>query len=112
MKDDNVYLHQIIECVSKIEDFVAGFDRQKFYVDPKTQSAVIMQLLLIGETAKKLSAKTKSLIDLPWKDIAGFRDRAIHNYFDIDLDIVWDTIASDLPTLSNKIRPFLRPKLS
>lgn len=103
MKDDSVFIKQILDSISKVENFVLGIDRKSFETDLKTQSAVIMQLLIIGEISKKVSDKTKNSVDLPWKDISGFRDVAIHNYFDIDLDIVWQTITSDLPILKEKL---------
>lgn len=59
--------------------------------------------MLIGEISKKISDNTKEKVDLPWKDIAGFRDEAIHNYFEIDLDIVWNTIQEDIPILKDKL---------
>lgn len=104
MKNDSVYIDQILESVQKINSFTKGLNRDSFFADQKTQSAVIMQLLLIGEVSKKVSEKTKSSIDLPWKDIAGFRDRSIHNYFEIDLDVVWDTLLSDIPELAEKLK--------
>lgn len=104
MKDDSVYISQMLDSVGKISSFTQGLDRDAFLVDQKTQSAVIMQLLLIGEISKKISEKKKSAIDLPWKDITGFRDRAIHNYFEIDLDIVWNTILQDIPVLAGQLR--------
>lgn len=103
MKDDKVYLNQILEAVAKIEKFVIEPIKEKFLADQKTQSAVIMQLMLIGEIAKKISDKTKNPIDLPWKDIIGFRDNAIHNYFAVDLEVVWKTVVDDLPILKEKI---------
>ncbi|MDO8594959.1 MAG: DUF86 domain-containing protein [bacterium] len=103
MKNDSVYINQMLESVGKIGSFTKGLNRDGFFSDAKTQSAVIMQLLLIGEISKKVSEKTKGAIDLPWKDIAGFRDRAIHNYFEIDLDVVWNTLLSDIPELRSKL---------
>jgi uncharacterized protein with HEPN domain len=103
MKDENVYINQILDGISKIESFVSNMTREIFDEDQKTQSAVIMQLMLIGEISKKISNDTKERIDLPWKDIAGFRDTAIHNYFTIDLDIVWNTIHEDIPVLKSKL---------
>lgn len=103
MKDDSVYINQIFDSIAKIESFVAGIGRENFDNDQKTQSAVIMQLLLIGEVSKKISESTKKTINLPWKDIAGFRDKAIHNYFDIDLDIIWNTIKLDIPVVKEKL---------
>ena len=104
MKSDEVYIKQILESAEKIESFVAGLTKEKFLIDAKTQSAVILQLTLIGEVSKKISDKTKTTIDLPWKDIAGFRDQAIHNYFEIDLDVVWDTVATDIPLLKKQLQ--------
>lgn len=110
MKADRVYLEQIVDSVGKIKDFIAGFDQAKFFADQKTQSAVIMQLALIGELAKRVSKETQAQIFLPWKDISGFRDRAIHDYYQIDLDIVWDTVKSDLKLLEKSLNEFLTRK--
>lgn len=104
MKEDKVYIAQMLDAVRKVETFTVGVDVGKFNADEKTQSAVILQLMLIGEIAKRISSKTKNEIDLPWKDIAGFRDRAIHNYFGIDLEIVWQTVQDDIPRLKAALR--------
>jgi len=103
MKSDRVYLEQILESIGKIRQFVDGMKWADFSSDQKTQSAVIMQLALIGEMAKRIPDQTKSKIDVPWKEIAGFRDRAIHDYYQIDLQIAWDTIALDLLPLEKKL---------
>lgn len=107
-KDDRVYLGQVLDSVEKIREFVKGIDRAAFSKDQKTQSAVIMQLALIGEMAKKISAPTKSEIKVPWKEIAGFRDRAIHDYYQIDIRVAWDTIDLDLEPLVKAIEKYLR----
>lgn len=107
MKNDRVYLEQILESISKIEQFVGGLGRGQFLKDQKTQSAVIMQLALIGELAKRVSDTTRSAIDVPWKEIAGFRDRAIHDYYQIDLEVAWDTITLDLKPLGEALRKYL-----
>ncbi|MEK7181006.1 MAG: DUF86 domain-containing protein [Patescibacteria group bacterium] len=104
MKDNKVYINQILDSVEKIESFVVGMDEKQFKSDVKTQSAVIMQLSLIGEISKKIDSQIKARVSLPWKDIAGFRDRAIHNYFEIDLEIVWNTLVTDLPVLKKEIQ--------
>lgn len=107
MKSDRVYLEQILESIEKIRRFVNGMDYDGFLKDQKTQSAVIMQLALIGEMAKKISESTKSEINVPWKEIAGFRDRAIHDYYQIDLKIAWDTITLDLEPLAKALGDYL-----
>ena len=107
MKSDRVYLEQMLESVGKIREFVRGMDYDAFLKDQKTQSAVIMQLALIGEMAKRVSDAARSNIDVPWKEIAGFRDRAIHDYYQIDLRIAWDTIDLDLEPLTKALREYL-----
>lgn len=88
MKSDKLYLDQILDSIRKIESYASGFSKEEFMADEKTQSAVLLQLILIGEIAKKISDETKGKLNIPWKQIIGFRDRAIHNYFEIDLGIV------------------------
>src|SRR3989344_2938117 len=104
MKEDSVYIAQIIEAVAKIHSFVGSISKNEFFKDQKTQSAVILQLALTGELAKKISEETKQNIDLPWRDIAGFRDRAVYDYYQIDLEIVWNTIQYDLALLEEKLK--------
>src|ERR1035441_6951695 len=82
-KSDRVYLEQILDSMGKIRLFVGGMDQAAFMGDQKTQSAVIMQMALIGELAKRVSESTKGAIVVPWREIAGFRDRAIHDYYQI-----------------------------
>jgi len=108
MKSDRVYCEQILDSVDKIRQFVKGIDKNAFLKDQKTQSAVIMQLALIGELAKHVSEATKSVVKIPWKEIAGFRDRAIHDYYQIDLQIAWDTITIDLEPLAEALRKHLK----
>ncbi len=104
MKNNRVYTDQILDSISKIEMFVNGIDKENFLTNSLVQSGVIMQLTLIGEISKKISGDLKAKINLPWKEIAGFRDKAIHNYFDINLDVVWNTISIDLPPLKEELQ--------
>lgn len=103
MKSDTLYIQQVCDALTKIETYTAGMTYEQFRADDKTQSAVIMQLIIIGELTKKVSITTKDTIDLPWKDIAGFRDVAVHEYFHLDLDIVWNTIGERLPEVKGKL---------
>ena len=78
MKKDNiVYLHLILDSIIKIKDFIFGTDFSVFSSDSKTQSAVIMQLQVIGELSKKVSEEIKKEINIPWKQISGLRDRLL-----------------------------------
>ena len=102
-KSDDVYRRQILDAWAKIERFVAGLDKSAFLSSEVVQSAVIMQLAVIGELSKRFSTVFKQRIPLPWKQIAGFRDRAVHDYYQLDLEFVWLTIQDDLPVLKNAL---------
>lgn len=106
-KDKIVYLKLIIDSIDKIKIFVDGFDLESFSKDNKTQSAVIMQFQIIGELSKKVPDNIKDEIDIPWKQIAGFRDIISHDYFSIDTDLVWRTIEKDIPQLERHILLYL-----
>lgn len=99
MKSDRIYCQQILDAIAKAERFVAGLGKSEFTSNEMAQSAVIMQLAIIGELSKRLSAEFKTRLPLPWKQIAGFRDRAVHDYYQLDLEYVWLTIKEDLPLL-------------
>ena len=103
MKSDTLYIQQVCDAINKIETYTEDMTYEQFCIDDKTQSAVIMQLIIIGELTKKISSATKNTVDLPWKDIAGFRDVAVHEYFHLDLEIVWNTIAGRLPEMNEKL---------
>ena len=107
MKSDRVYLQQILDAADKIRAFTHGMDHDGFLKDEKTQSAVIMQLALIGEVAKRISEPTKANIAVPWRAITGFRDRAIHDYYQIDLMVAWETVLHDLDPLSQAVKTYL-----
>ena len=108
MKDVKVYFNQILDSAEKIESYVAGMSNEQFLKDQKTQSAVIIQLMLVGEVSKKIDSQIRNTIDLPWKDIIGFRDKAIHHYFNMDLDLIWNTIKNDVPDLKSKVTEHLK----
>ncbi len=87
---------------------MSGYDFEKINRDGKTQSAIIMQLVVMGELAKKLPDELKAKIDLPWKLMAGFRDFAVHEYFELDLQQIWDTASRDVPMVKEKLEKFLK----
>jgi uncharacterized protein with HEPN domain len=99
MKSDSIYRQQILDAIAKIGRFTAGLDRDKFSANELVQSGVIMQLAVIGELSKHFSDEFKTKINLPWKQIAGFRDRAVHDYYQLDLEYVWLTIQDDMSLL-------------
>jgi uncharacterized protein with HEPN domain len=110
MKDDNIYLKNILDKAEEAVSYCYGISREEFSQDSKTQSAVILKLVIVGEESKKLSEAVKSKIDLPWSKIAGFRDVVVHKYFDVDLEQIWETIYADIPDLTEKIKVYLNAK--
>lgn len=102
---DEVLLDHILEAINEIHKFIQGVSDDRFYNDTLIQSAVIRQLEIIGEATKSLSQEfTEKHTAIPWADLAGFRDKLIHNYFGIELSIVWDAIKNDLPKLQQQLK--------
>ena len=99
MKDDNLYLDHIQQAIERIESYTTT-GAESFREDTKTQDAVIRNLQVIGVAAKRISLETHARSPgVPWRDIAGLRDRVVHHYFGVSLDIVWDVVVNHLPAL-------------
>ena len=99
MKDDSVYLSHIRDAISDIEHYTS-IARAAFMADRMRQDAVVRKLEIVGEAVKKLSDRTKQRSpEIPWKRMAGMRDRLTHDYFGVDLDLVWTTVEQELPRL-------------
>lgn len=101
---DSLFLMHILEAIAYTETFVAA-GRESFMADPKTQSAVVRQLEIIGEAVKNLSAAlTARASSVPWRQIAGARDRMIHGCFKVDLDALRAMVEQDLPKLRENVQ--------
>ena len=88
----------ILKAASLIQDFSANLSREQFAGDLKTQSAVLHQIIILGEAVKRLSSEFRQLHpSLPWADIPGMRDRCIHAYDNVDLDVVWEVVSVHVP---------------
>lgn len=104
---DRLFLGHVLEAIAAIESFTAE-GREAFMLDLKTQSAVVRQIEIIGEAVKNLDAGLIARESaVPWRQIAGTRDRLIHAYFKVDLDAVWTMVAQDLPSLKEHTRRIL-----
>ncbi len=101
------YLDHIYQATTDALGFVAGQSKQDFQADKRTQQAVIMSLIIIGEAATKLMDQFPEFAnqhpEIPWRNMRGMRNRIAHGYFDINLDTVWDTLQSNLPDLRDKL---------
>lgn len=108
-RDYSLYLKDIIYSIALIEDFIGNIQFNEFVKDKKTSSAAIYQIEIIGEASKHIPQhKRMKYNKIPWKDMAGMRDRIIHFYFGIDYEIVWKVIKEDLPILKTQIEKMLK----
>ena len=109
MKDNLVYLRQIVDYIDDIEEYVRSTDFQGFETNSLLQDGVIRKIELIGEAAKRLSISfwEQYRETLPLAEAVSTRNRLIHQYDDIDLQIVWNTIKYDLPELKKKLLEIL-----
>lgn len=112
MKRDHAYLLHVRDAIEAIVAYTTG-GRAAFNADRKTQDAVVRNLEIIGEAVKRLSAGlTEAHPDIPWRQIAGMRDKLIHDYFGVDLDLVWEVVELELPRLQNRIAAMIATTVS
>lgn len=102
---DIALLMDIAAAAERIMTFTEGMDERAFQEDSRTHLAVQHQIMVIGEAAKRLSPELQSRIgDVPWSAVARMRDRLIHGYDTVDLEIVWDTVRQNIPRLLQAVR--------
>ena len=101
------YLAHMLDAIRQARGYVEGLSKQDFLDDKKTQDAVILKLLVLGEAAAQIVNECPDFAgqhpEIPWKEMRGMRNRMAHGYFDTNLDIVWDTLHSSLPDLEEKV---------
>ena len=107
-RTDRDFLGDIQEAIRRIMEYTSEMTYEAFVNDTKTQDAVVRNLEVIGEATKNLSTKLrKRYPDLPWKNMAGVRDRLIHHYFGVNLDIVWQIVEAELPKVRAQLEKIL-----
>jgi uncharacterized protein with HEPN domain len=112
-RKDSDFLSDIQEAIRRAMDYTAGMVYDAFLSDNKTQDAVIRNLEIIGEATKNLSAELRAKYpDVPWKSMAGARDRLIHDYFGVNLDIVWEIVTIELPKVISRLDKILEQESS
>lgn len=108
MRDPSLYLQDILSAAESIEAFLGDMTEADFRADDKTASAVIQKLEVIGEATKSIPPEwSQAYPVVPWRDMAGMRDRLIHAYFEVDHGLVWRTIKKRLPEILPHVRRML-----
>ena len=108
MRPEKLYLLDIVEASEAIQRFIEPVDQEGFLIDELRQSGVLQKLIVIGESAAHLSDVFKQRhSEIEWQDIIGFRNIAVHEYFAIMWQIVWETATQDVPALKARIARIL-----
>lgn len=108
MTDPRTELEDIVDAAEKIEQFTDGMSYEAFVEDEKTVDAVLRNFEVIGEAAKNVpESHREEYSDVPWREMAGMRDRLIHGYATVDLEIIWTTVEEDVPEILHDIRSIM-----
>lgn len=109
MRPEKLYLVDIVEAAQAIERFLQGEDFNEFEQNEMLNSAVLQKLTVIGEAAARLPKEfTSRFPEIPWSDVVGFRNIAVHEYFAIRWDMVWVAATEDAPALKAQVEEILR----
>ena len=108
MKDDRLFIQHILAAVKTVDDYIDGTSRVAFVQNKMLSDAVVRQLEIIGEAARNLSEQCRDAHqDIEWGQIIGMRNRLIHAYFQVDIELVWEIVTTDLPVLKGQVESIL-----
>jgi len=108
MKDPSIFIQHIFDSLIEIENYTSNFSEEDFSNTTQTQDAVIRRLEIIGEAVKNLAITFRNEYpDIPWSKMAGMRDVLIHDYFGVDLSLVWKIVEKEVPKLKKQMRDIL-----
>ena len=97
------YIREMVTAATDALTFTEGMAEEEFLADLRTQRAVVMSLMIVGEAASRIVSDHPNFVEtkaaIPWRGIRGMRNRIAHGYFDIDLHVVWTTVQTELPAL-------------
>jgi len=110
MRRDEAYFLDILLAARRIKTYTTGLSREGFEQEDLYKSAVLREIQVIGEASRQLSDDAKTAHpQIPWQQIIGMRNRVIHRYFEVDLEILWLVISQEVDNLINYFEPLIRP---